>query len=79
MDIWCSSFELAKDFTERKLTMVSSMRKDKVSIHPQLLKTKGKQVLSSHFIFAKFNHGIVCPKEKRSCNFAFYHAHTGIS
>jgi hypothetical protein len=51
MDNWFSSYEVAEQLLDKKLTMGGTMRKNKAVIPKQLVETKAKEVNSSLFVF----------------------------
>jgi hypothetical protein len=51
MDNWFSSYEVAEQLLDKKLTTGGTMRKNKAVIPKQLVEIKGKEVNSSLFVF----------------------------
>ncbi|XP_052360982.1 piggyBac transposable element-derived protein 4-like [Oncorhynchus keta] len=50
-DNFFTSYDLGQRLLERNLTMVGTVRKNKVELPPALLESRGRQVLSSRFAF----------------------------
>ena len=76
-DNFFTSMQLLQKLKKDKLTLLGTVRKNRVEIPPELLVTKGREEFSSKFAFTKMLHWFLTVQKKENCSSHEQHALSG--